>query len=228
MFEDGDRLGNAAGEPAGVESAGAVDATSVFYIHHAGTQYGPVELATVLAWYIEGSLDRSTLLWDPDAAAWVAVADFAPFRELAARSARRDHHAPRDGKPRPPLPAPVVAGTAVYPAGFRGEERRRALRLPIQLRLEFHLLDPRSRQPASLLYSYALDNISIGGFGFSIVGTDIQAGTLIRSWIELEPESVIVSLGEVVRVRGRRAIGVGFRDVSDRLTLEEFLSRRRP
>lgn len=221
MFDGGE----GAGDPVGELTAGAA---AEFYIHHGGNQYGPVSLATVLAWYIEGSLDRSTLLWEPDAAAWVAVADFAPFRDLAARSARRPQAAPRDGKPRPPLTAPLVEGTAVYPAGFRGEERRRALRLPIQLRLEFHLLDPRTRQPASLLYSYALDNISIGGFGFSIIGTDIQPGALIRSWIELEPEAVIVSLGEVVRVRGRRTIGVGFRDVSDRMTLEEFLSRRRP
>lgn len=207
-----------------------------YYIFHDGVQYGPSPLGLLHQWLRDGNLDQTSLVWDSDQSLWVVLATFPPFLALKAPAELRGSEGTRqatrvlkNARPRPPEEARAVTGTTVYTTGFRnGKERRNALRLPVALKLDFHVLDPRTRQPTSLLYSYALDNISNGGFGFSIFGTDIQAGSWIRSWIELEPENGIVALGEVVRVRGRRTIGVGFRDVSDHARLEEFLTRRRP
>ncbi len=233
------RVAATAGSTAAANSVAAASAVAAtpYYIFHGGVQYGPAALGAIQGWLRAGNLDETSLVWDSDQSLWVSLATFPPLlalqvaddpgRTMASRSTTRVVGVERPRSPEEV--AAAVTGTAVYAAGFRkGRDRRSTLRLPVSLKLDFHVLDPRTRQPSSLLYSYSLENISIGGFGFSIFGTDIVAGSWIRSWIELEPENGVVALGEVVRVRGRRSIGVGFRDISDRDRLEEFLTRRRP
>jgi hypothetical protein len=103
--------------------------TQQFLLHLPdGTQYGPIDRATLEAWQREGRLPEDTLVWPEGAPEWMSLAraleapaSAAPSAQAPAAAARPPAAAPQQGTggqptPAPAAPAPTPAPAAVKPA----------------------------------------------------------------------------------------------------------------
>ncbi len=83
-----------------------------------GTEYGPVDRATLVSWRAEGRLPEGTLVWPDGAPAWLAIEDVLASRSAAAAPAA----APRDDgtDTRPRMRPPGLSRPRQAPGPTRG------------------------------------------------------------------------------------------------------------
>jgi hypothetical protein len=148
-----------------------------------GTEYGPVDRATLEAWSRQGRLPAETLVWPEGAPEWIslqkALAMPAPA-PAAARSAT-----PSPAKPAPAAPSPAAAASArpasARPTSAPPPEHDHPETLPSMRTPAFDDKRPRARAGASGLLA------AWRPLAMTLVGVIVVLAVLAGLWAALRP-----------------------------------------
>jgi hypothetical protein len=169
-----------------------------------GTEYGPVDRATLEAWASEGRLPAETLVWPEGAPEWVSLekarAGPAPAPSPVPAPSPT---APESPLPTPAAPSPAPAAATPAPAAASGSSRPTVAPLPAADRPDTvpkhpPALRPRGARPARGRPSGAAP-AGARALALALVGIALVFGLLAGLWAVLRP--FIARQGAIAEVR---------------------------